>query len=316
MKLGESLVREGLITKQQLALALERQVLFGGRIGTNLLELKILDEDDFTRCLSKHMDTPAVTKEVLADIPRDVLYCISRELVEKYKIFPVKKDHKRLHTAMLNPRDIQEIDELRFITGFDIVPLVIAEIRLLYVLEKHYGIKYDVRYSSFFAHISPEMMTADSIDRIKVALTRVNNVDEIENIVIQAASSVAARVALFHVQNRRIIPWKAKGLTIEGFSAGEGDVPIVSEVVKGKKHYRGPILDEPANRPLVRLLGGTPQDVLVLPISTREETTALLFIDNGQEGTLDANVILLSRLASMASCAQEILLLRKRMSEI
>jgi MshEN domain len=316
VKLGESLVREGLITKQQLALALERQVLFGGRIGTNLLELKILDEDDFTRFLSKYFDTPAVTKEVLSAIPRDVLYCISRELVEKYKIFPVKKEHKRLHTAMLNPRDIQEIDELRFITGFDIIPLVIAEIRLLYVLEKHYGIKYDVRYSRFFSRISPEFMTADSIDQIKVALARVNNVEELGNIVIQAASSVAARVVLFHVQNGKIIPWKAKSITIEGFAAGEGDVPIVSEVVKGKKHYRGPLTDEPANRPLVRLLGGTPQDVLVLPISSGEKTTAILLIDNGQKGTLDANVILLSRLASMASCALEILLLRKRMSEI
>jgi len=310
------LVREGLISKQQLALALERQVLFGGRIGTNLLELKIMDEDDFTRFLSKYFDTPAVTKEILTAIPRDVLYCISRELIEKYKIFPVKKEHKRLHTAMLNPRDIQEIDELRFITGFDIIPLVIAEIRLLYVLEKYYGIKYDVRYSRFFTHISPEIMTADSIDQIKVSLTRVNDMEELGNIVIRAASSVAARVALFNVQNGRIVLWKAKGLTIEEFSAGEGEVPIVSEVLKGKKHYRGPILDEPANRPLVRFLGGTPQDVLVLPISTREKITALLFIDNGQEGALDANVILLSRLASMASCALEILILKKRMSEI
>jgi hypothetical protein len=316
MKIGEALVKEGLITRQQLSLALDRQVVFGGRIGTNLLELKVLDEEDFTRFLSKYFDTPAVTGEVLTSIPREVLYSIGRELIEKYKILPVKKEHKRLHTAMLNPRDIQEIDELRFITGFDIIPLVIAEIRLFYALEKFYGIRSGSRYATFFHRADSDTETPDSIDRIKVALIKAGDVEEIVDIIIRAASKIAHRVALFNIQNGKIIPWKAKGLTIEGFETGEEDVPLFSKVIKGKKYYRGPVHDDPASRPLVRMLGGTPQDVLILPITTKEEVAALLFIDKGGEAALDANVVFLSRLASMASCAFEILILKKRISEI
>jgi len=316
MKIGEALVKEGLITRQQLSLALDRQVVFGGRIGTNLLELKVLDENDFTRFLSKYFDTPAVTGEVLTSIPREVLYSISRELIEKYKILPVKKDHRRLHTAMLNPRDIQEIDELRFITGFDIIPLVIAEIRLFYALEKFYGIRSGSRYASFFHHAGSEIETPDSVDQIKVAFLKAGDIEEIGDILIRAASKIAHRVALFNIRNAKISAWKTKGLAIEGFECPEGGIPLFSMVLKGRKYYRGPVHDEPANRSLVRMLAGTPQDVLILPITTKEEVTALLFINKGGDATLDANVVFLSRLASAASCAFEILTLKRRMSEI
>lgn len=136
MKLGEALVKEGLITPAQLKIALERQVIFGGRIGTNLVELGILKEEELLNFLSKYFRVPAVPLKELNSVPEDVTQSLKKEIVEKYKLIPFRKEKNRLHVAMLNPKDIKVIDELRFTTGFDIIPYCITELRLLFALEK------------------------------------------------------------------------------------------------------------------------------------------------------------------------------------
>jgi hypothetical protein len=109
MKLGEALVYSGLITKQQLNLAIERQVIFGGRIGTNLLELRILNEEDFTKFMGNYYKLPYVTNEIIDSIPKDVLNSINRETIEKYKILPFRKEGKKLHVAMLNAKNLKRL---------------------------------------------------------------------------------------------------------------------------------------------------------------------------------------------------------------
>src|SRR6266498_1656619 len=146
MKLGDALIKEGLVTRQQIDLALQRQVMFGGRIGTNLLELRVVGEDELTGFLSKYFRIPSVLPDMIASIEEEVIASVSGDVVEKYKILPFKKDRNRLHTAMLNPRNLKEIDELRFMTGFEIIPYVITELRLLFALEKYYGMKRELRF--------------------------------------------------------------------------------------------------------------------------------------------------------------------------
>ena len=67
-------------------------------------------------------------------------------MAEKYKVVPFRKDRNRLHVVLLDPRSMATVDELRFITGYDIVPYVTSELRLLYALEKYYGLERDLRY--------------------------------------------------------------------------------------------------------------------------------------------------------------------------
>jgi hypothetical protein len=70
------------------------------------------------------------------------------------------------------------------------------------------------------------------------------------------------------------------------------------------------------NEPLIKILSGTPQDALILPVTIRDKTIALLYADNGRESVLNANVGFLSMLASMAAIAFEILILKKRILEL
>lgn len=319
MKLGEALVKEGFITRQQLNQALERQVVYGGRIGTNLIELRFINEEELTRFLGRFFNITPVTQEMLASIPSDVIESLSADIVNKYKIIPFRKDRNRLHTAMLNPRDIKEIDEIRFVTGFDIIPYVITELRLLHCLEKYYGIKRDVRYVSLTDRFNPEEKVEEStIEKIKRAFADVKETEEIAGILLQEVYRIAERVAIFAVREGKVIGWKARGLAIEGFklSEPEKEMSVFSDVLKNKSYYRGPILNIKGNEELIKLLSGTPQDSLLIPIGIRDKTVALLYADNGNSSVLNANVGYLSKLATMAGIAFEIMILRKKLLDL
>jgi hypothetical protein len=317
MKLGEALVKETLITRQQLDQALMRQIQFGGRIGTNLLELRYLEEEELSKFLGKYFRIPAVSPDMLNEIPEEVVKSLSSDIVDKYKILPFKRDRNRLHTAMLNPQDIKELDELRFITGFDIIPYVITELRMVYVLEKYYGIKRNVRYISLNDRFNPDTKVEESsIDKIKVAFKNVSETEEIAGILISESYKIAKRVSLFTVKGGKIVGWKARGLDIDTFSMPDQGPSVLSEVLKSKNNYRGPILKIKENEPLIKILSGTPQDALILPIILREKIIALLYVDNGNASVLNANVGFLSMLASMAAIACEIIILKKRILDL
>jgi hypothetical protein len=316
MKVGEALVKEGLITRQQLDLALQRQVQFGGRIGTNLIEMRVLGEDELTKFLGRYFSIPPVSPEMIASVDQEVLNAVNREIIEKYKILPFKKERSRMHTALLNPRDVKEIDELRFITGLDVIPYVITELRLLYALEKFYGIKRDVRYISMGERFDPEKKPEeDPIIKIKAAFADVKETEEIAGILIQAASKVAERVGVFIMKGGKVAGWKGRGINIDGFSASEDELSIFSDVLKRRSYYRGPVLQIKGNEPLIKRLSGAPQDALLMPVDIRERTVALLYVDNGNSSVLNANVGFLSKLATLAGLAFEMMIVRKKIME-
>ena len=317
MKLGEALIKEALITKQQLEQALKRQVQFGGRIGTNIVELRFIEEDELLKFMSRHFKLPAIPLEELNSVPEEVINSVSRELVDKYKILPFKKERNRMHAALLNPKDIKEINDLCFVTGFDIIPYVITELRMVYALEKYYGIKQQIRYISLRDRLDPETKIEESsVNKIKVSFADVQGTEEIAGILINEVYKIAKRVALFTVKGEKIVGWKARGLDVETFELPAKDSPVFSEVLRSRTSYRGPVMNIKGNEPLIKILTGTPQDVLILPINLRERTIALLYIDNGNNAVLNANVGFLSMLASMAAIAFEILVLKKRIMDL
>jgi hypothetical protein len=315
MKLGEALVKRYLITKQQLNLALERQVTFGGRIGTNLLELRIINESEFSKFLSEYFKLPVVTNEIMGSIPKKVLCSVSKDIVEKYKILPISKEGKKLHVAMLNANNLEEVDELSFVTGFHIIPYAITEFRLFYALGKYYGIKTDTRYIRFIDRFDPEIEVTDSIDKVKIALSKVENADRIAEIILRLARTTALRVAIFKISEGKIAAWKSIGFSTEGLLMKD-KMSILSEVAGSRQFYRGPLQNSESNAPLIKVLSGLPQDILVFPLAVREKVIAILYIDNGNDSVLDSNVFYIYKLASMASLAFEILALREQLLQL
>lgn len=99
----------------------------------------------------------------LSAVDPQIIACIGRELAEKYKIVPFKKERNRLHVAVSDPLSMANEDELRFITGYDLIFYVLTELRLLFVLEKYYGIERNLRYISVFTKGKAQELAKEDI---------------------------------------------------------------------------------------------------------------------------------------------------------
>lgn len=139
-KLGTLLVREGVITPQQLEEALRIQVLYGGRLGTTLVELNYVSIDVMGEWLGRTTGFPVATQLMFEEATPDVLGLIPSDMAERFECFPLRKDGRRLHLAMVTPTDLAATDALSFKTGLRIVPYVAPELRLSHYLEKRCGV--------------------------------------------------------------------------------------------------------------------------------------------------------------------------------
>ncbi len=144
-KLGERLVEAGIITEVELHRALTAQRVFGGHLGTSLLELGYLDEESLGEALSGIMGVPYADFDALSRIPYSVVRSLPARLVEKHKVVPLRLEGRTLHLAMIDPKNLMALDEISFVTGYRIVPMVAPEVRILQVLEKYYNLPRDQR---------------------------------------------------------------------------------------------------------------------------------------------------------------------------
>jgi hypothetical protein len=317
MKLGEAMVKDSLITKEQLRLALERQVIFGGRLGTNLVELGVIKEFELSEFLSKFNRVPAVDPQELISADKEIASSISIETVRKYNAIPFKMEKKRLHVAMLEPRSMAQVDELRFVIGVDIIPHVCSEIRFLYALEKLYGHARDLRYISIFGKEEEKGKKIDRdkkhILRIKTEFANAHNRDEVIGILLNESKSIVKRIGIFIVKGNTVTGWKSKGLSIENMNVEINMPSIFADVINRKHYYRGPLLNIPGNEPLIKALSGLPQDSIMLPIVIREKIIALLYADNGNVSVLDASLSHINNLVTMAAYSFELIILRNKL---
>ena len=162
LRLGELLTNEKLITQGQLEEALQAQVIFGGKLGTILIEMGLVNEKVMAGALKQLLGFPCARPEDLENIPRSVIDIISLELAEKHKVIPVAVTGRKLTLAMADPRDIQAIDEIAFRTGYIILPMLALEVRLYFALERYYGIKRPMRY------IAPPRQVRDELDLLHI----------------------------------------------------------------------------------------------------------------------------------------------------
>jgi type IV pilus assembly protein PilB len=136
-KLGEILVRENLITSQQLREALEYQRGSGGRLGSNLVKLGIISDDVITAVLSRQYGVPSINLE-LFQIEDETVKLISQEVALKYSILPISKVGATLTLAMADPTNVFAMDDIKFMTGLNVEPVIASEASLQVAIGKYY----------------------------------------------------------------------------------------------------------------------------------------------------------------------------------
>jgi len=136
-KLGEILVRENLITSQQLREALEYQRASGGRLGSNLVKLGIISDDVITAVLSRQYGVPSINLE-LFQIEAETVKLISQEVALKYSVLPISKVGATLTLAMADPTNVFAMDDIKFMTGLNVEPVIASEASLQTAIGKYY----------------------------------------------------------------------------------------------------------------------------------------------------------------------------------
>jgi type IV pilus assembly protein PilB len=136
-RLGDMLVKATLITKDQLQKALQQQESAGGRIGSNLVKLGFISEDDITSFLSRQYGVPSINLSHF-EIDPNVIKLIPSEIAQKHQVIPINRTGNVLTVAMADPSNIFAIDDIKFMTGFKVEPVVAAETSIKNAINKHY----------------------------------------------------------------------------------------------------------------------------------------------------------------------------------
>jgi type IV pilus assembly protein PilB len=136
-RLGELLLREKLITPLQLQQAIEEQKSAGGRLGYQLTKMGFIEENELTAFLSKQYGVPSIDLNEF-DIEPDIIKLIPKEVVLKHQVIPVNRTGSTLIVAMADPSNIFAIDDIKFLTGYNVEVVVASEQAIEGAVEKYY----------------------------------------------------------------------------------------------------------------------------------------------------------------------------------
>ena len=138
-KLGELLVRENVITLAQLRKAQEEQKKSGGRLGSSLVKLGMIAESELTSFLSKQYGVPAINLNEF-EIDPQVIALVPKDVAEKHCLIPLNRSGSTLSVAMSDPSNIFAIDDIKFITGYNVEVMVAAEDSIRAAIERYYSV--------------------------------------------------------------------------------------------------------------------------------------------------------------------------------
>jgi hypothetical protein len=146
IRLGEILIQKGIINEEQLRKALNAQLIYGGHLGTCLIELGYVDDRRLGETLAETLHVDYARFETLLDVGRDVIEVVPKKLVEKHLVVPFDLHQRVLQVAMVDPRNCFGIDELSFASGYKVQPFVSPELVILHFMDRYYEIPRERRY--------------------------------------------------------------------------------------------------------------------------------------------------------------------------
>src|SRR5581483_4504655 len=206
-KLGESLLRENLISAQQLKEALEYQRTNGGRLGTTLVKLGIIEDNEIARHLSRQYGVPSVNLSFF-EVDRTAVKLVPQDVAAKYMVLPLSRVGATLTLAMVDPTNVFAIDDIKFMTGLSVEPVIVSEAAFQAVFEKFYGATRELELarpgtdspaSGPTDGFGQQTMTVDFDEFEEPTLDVLNEEDEIDIAALERSSEEAPVVKLANV---------------------------------------------------------------------------------------------------------------------
>jgi type IV pilus assembly protein PilB len=137
-KLGEILLKENLITPDQLKQALEHQKANGGRLGNSLVRLGFMSDEEVMAVLSRQYGVPSINLDYF-DVDPGITKLIPMDTALKFQVLPLSRVGSSLTLAMVDPTNVFAMDDIKFMTGFNIEPVVASETAIGEAIRRNYG---------------------------------------------------------------------------------------------------------------------------------------------------------------------------------
>jgi len=167
-RLGEILVKEQLVSQEQLQKALEYQKANGGRLGAALVKLGFITDDEITGVLSRQYGVPAINLSYY-EVDPAVIKLVPQDTAVRYQVVPLSRVGSTLTIAMVDPTNVFAMDDIKFMTGLNVEPVVASETAINEAIGKFYGAS---------AGIVPEQSIEDVMAELGAADANVEEVQE------------------------------------------------------------------------------------------------------------------------------------------
>jgi len=200
-RLGDLLQRRGDLTAEQLARALEAQREHGGALASHLVKLGLVSEEQLLALMEREYRLPIVDPLSL-DIPKEVLNVVPQALVQKHHLIPTSLNRSTLTVAMADPSNLIAINEIKFLTGYDVKIAVAAPASIQAAIEQYYG----------GAHFE-EVLTALGNESVEV----VTDEDDVDLQELERATEEAPVVRLVNALLTDAIRKRASDIHIEPY---------------------------------------------------------------------------------------------------
>ncbi len=198
LKLGQLLLQANIVTEEQIKEAIALQKREGGRIGTNLVKLGYITEEKLVNFLSKQFNVPAINLSNYK-IDSSVLKLVPPEIARKYLIIPVARVGATLTIAMVDPSNVFAIDDVKFMTGYNVEVVVAGETAILNAISTYYKTSADAlveskKLSSKELHVMDYTISEDELKEegmtASIDESLVVDVDEFDKVVGEALDDI------------------------------------------------------------------------------------------------------------------------------
>ncbi|MBI3179081.1 MAG: hypothetical protein HYZ27_05430 [Deltaproteobacteria bacterium] len=340
--LAHALIDARLVAADAVQEALKRQVVHGGSLDTNLLEIGALAESDLLRALADAFAMPAVGKDEIDEVADHIPRLFPLVFAETYRMVPYRLVGTNLGVLVQGPADEQLLSRIHERLRLTVKPAVTTEARLHYAMHRLYGTGLLPRYRDLLIKLDGEMKPQSSdapmlawgvasasaprrpgdrrpivVSEVLGRLAAAGDRDGIVDIIIEVALSTFSFAAIFLVHGDQVRGWR--GIDPESTRrvariSVPVELPSVFQTIYATHgHYLGPLPTNSVNVRLIEEMGRQPpRTALLAPVPVGGKLAGILYADNGERGVPSQRVASILLITHRAGMALESLIRRRK----
>ncbi len=210
VRIGELLLKEKRITPEQLQEALNYQKANGGKLGLNLVKLGFVKDEEITALLSRQYGVPSISLSEF-EIDQSVIKLVPAETAQKYQILPLNRSGATLTIAMTDPTNVFAMDDIKFMTGYNVEPVVASESAVMEAIARYYNLAARAAAGGNGQQSALDFATQALQELPQVDASEVEVLEELEEISVEALAKQGEEAPVIRLVNVMLMSAISKG---------------------------------------------------------------------------------------------------------